>query len=321
MDELISIIIPVYNTEVFLERCIESLCAQTYKNWEIILVNDGSTDSSGQLCDMYATKDCRIHVIHQKNLGVSSARNAGLEIANGEYITFVDSDDYVEVDMLQKLICFQKSSKAEIVSSIFRVENQKKIRQESVAKRLFNREDAISDMLCCKNITYSVGCKIFQRTVINGLRFQVEYSHNEDLLFCYQAILKSNCVAHIAESLYIYGNNENSATRIPFNKKRLTAIDVQEFILRDIQNRYPMSKLYQTAEQQFLKVNIYTAMQMASGGYEEKSDKRRVRKNVRKHFLKLVVGDLAIGYKLNGALLSVSQVLFDIKFRGEIRNK
>lgn len=321
MDELISIIIPVYNTEAFLERCIQSLCVQTYKNWEIILVDDGSTDSSGWLCDMYATKDCRIHVIHQKNLGVSSARNAGLEIANGEYITFVDSDDYVEADMLQKLLWLQKSSKAEIVSSLFRVENQQKMKQENARKMLFNSEDAISDMLCCKNITYHVGCKVFQKTVINGLRFRVECSHNEDLLFCYQAILKSNCIAHISESLYIYGNNENSATRVPFNHTRLTAIDVQEFILGDIQKRYPLSKLYQTAEQQFLKVNIYTAMQMALARYEEKSDKRRVRENVKKHFLKLLLGNLAIGYKLNGVLLSVSQVLFDIKFRGEIRNK
>lgn len=318
MSELISVIIPVYNTELFLERCVESICAQTYENLEIILVEDGSTDTSGNLCDQYAAKDCRVQVIHQKNGGVSSARNAGLKIAKGEYITFFDSDDYAEKNMLQKLLELKKSSKAEIASCAFRKEKEK---TEGGMTMLFGNEEAISDMLCCKNITYAVCGKLFQRSVVKELKFKTDCSHNEDLLFCYQAILRSNRIVHIPEALYVYVNNKNSATRISFNHKRLTAITVQEIILSDIQKRFPVSGLSRTAEQQFLKVNIYTAMQMACAGYNEKNDKKRVRLNVKRRLWKLLTGNLAVGYKLNGLLLSINQYLFDAKIRGEIGNK
>ena len=99
--ELISVIVPVYNVESYLEKCIESIQNQSYKSLEIILVNDGSTDSSGDICDKYAAHDKRIKVIHKKNGGLSSARNAGLEVANGDYIAFVDSDDYIEITMYE----------------------------------------------------------------------------------------------------------------------------------------------------------------------------------------------------------------------------
>lgn len=103
-DVLISVIVPIFNTEVYLHRVVESIIAQTYRNLEIILVNDGSTDASGQTCDGLAQKDARIKVIHQKNAGVSAARNAGLEAASGEWVGFVDSDDWVEPDMYAKLV-------------------------------------------------------------------------------------------------------------------------------------------------------------------------------------------------------------------------
>ena len=101
ISDLISIIIPVYNVAVYLPRCLDSILAQTYKNLEIILVDDGSKDNSGKVCDEYALKDSRIKVIHQKNQGVSVARNAGLRIAKGDYIGFVDSDDYIETNMYE----------------------------------------------------------------------------------------------------------------------------------------------------------------------------------------------------------------------------
>ena len=101
MDELISVILPVYNVQQYLEKCIESVVNQTYKNLEIILIDDGSTDMSGKICDEFAEKDGRIKVIHSKNGGVSAARNIGLDIATGEYIGFVDSDDWIESQMYE----------------------------------------------------------------------------------------------------------------------------------------------------------------------------------------------------------------------------
>lgn len=101
---LISVIIPVYNVEKYLHRCLDSVIEQTYKNLEVILIDDGSTDHSGEICDDYAAKDVRIHVIHQENQGVSAARNKGLDTAKGEYIAFVDSDDYILPEMYAKML-------------------------------------------------------------------------------------------------------------------------------------------------------------------------------------------------------------------------
>ncbi len=118
-DKLISIIIPVYNVERYLRECIDSIIAQTYKNLEIILVDDGSSDKSGEICDEYSKKDSRIKVIHKKNGGLSDARNVALDIAKGDYIGFIDSDDYIEKDMFQILYNLAEEYNAEISSISF----------------------------------------------------------------------------------------------------------------------------------------------------------------------------------------------------------
>ena len=100
----ISVIVPIYNTEKYLKRCFDSILSSTYENLEVILVDDGSPDNSGKICDEYAARDSRIRVIHKKNGGLSSARNAGLDIATGDYVTFVDSDDYIASDIYEKLV-------------------------------------------------------------------------------------------------------------------------------------------------------------------------------------------------------------------------
>ena len=115
MNDLISIIVPVYNVEQYLDRCVKSLLQQTYKNLEIILVDDGSPDRCGQMCDNYAKLDSRVLVIHKENGGLSDARNAGLSHAHGEYIAFVDSDDYIEADMISELYNACHNQDADIV--------------------------------------------------------------------------------------------------------------------------------------------------------------------------------------------------------------
>ena len=111
---LISVIVPVYNTEKYLYRCVESICNQTYRNLEIILVDDGSTDGSGAICDQLSGEDDRIRVIHKENEGASAARNTGLDLAKGEYIGLVDSDDYISTDMYEKLFELLQGAKAEM---------------------------------------------------------------------------------------------------------------------------------------------------------------------------------------------------------------
>ena len=118
---LVSVIVPVYKTEKFIHRCIDSVLNQTYSNWEMILVDDGSPDACGQICDSYAAKDGRIHVIHQANQGLSAARNAGIKICKGEWIYFLDSDDFIVEDALEKMIFFSKSGTYDIIMAGFSI--------------------------------------------------------------------------------------------------------------------------------------------------------------------------------------------------------
>ena len=114
MRELVSVIVPVYNVELYLKFCVESIIMQTYENLEIILVDDGSKDGSPHICDAFLNKDKRVRVIHQQNQGLSAARNAGIEVARGKYFTFVDSDDYIRKDMIERLVNLVERKKVDI---------------------------------------------------------------------------------------------------------------------------------------------------------------------------------------------------------------
>lgn len=313
MEALISVIVPVYDTEKYIERCVKSICDQSYRNLEIILIDDGSKDTSGRICDQLAIEDSRIKVIHQFNAGVSSARNAGIEAAGGDYLTFADSDDYLHPRMIERLHTVLKENEADISSCEYTSGEPELSVNEAEISLIFDKVNGISDMLCNKNITYAVNGKLFLRSTVNGVRFHTEYSHNEDLLFCYEVFLRSKRIAHTKEKLYLYYTNETSATRAAFSHKRMTAIDVQERILQDIEDRFINTDLPKTARQQFLKVNIYTGMQMTEANYMNKPDRRRIRSNIRKFLPDLIMGNLALGYKVNGCLLAYNPTFISDK--------
>ena len=149
---LISIIVPVYNVESYLKKCLESIINQTYKNIEIILIDDGSTDSSGKICDDYANKDKRIKVIHKQNGGVSDARNTALDICRGDYIGFIDSDDYIELDMYETLLKFLLNNNLDVaMCSSYTVKNKQLIRCKNFKPYILTGKEAIiNDLLINK---------------------------------------------------------------------------------------------------------------------------------------------------------------------------
>ena len=151
-EELLSIIVPVYNVEKYLNRCIESIVNQTYKTIEIILIDDGSSDNSSYLCDEWAKKDSRIKVVHKQNGGVSSARNQGIKVATGEYVQFVDSDDYLDVDFCKNIMS-EYSDDIDLVVSGFTIiddSGNKKITkvEENIELNIFNSPDDFMNYLC-----------------------------------------------------------------------------------------------------------------------------------------------------------------------------
>lgn len=210
MRETISIIIPVYNTEKYLKKCIDSVLNQKYKNLEIILVDDGSTDSSGKICDEYSELDSRIKVIHKKNGGLSSARNAGLEVVTGKYVGFLDSDDYVSVQMYEELL--SKVTENDVACNLFvRINEYDEITPKNDYHKNGGQtttEEYLRELLLHIG-DVSVCTKLFSRELIGDLRFNEECL-NEDLLFMLSLLPRMNNIIYTGHIGYFYLTRSDS---------------------------------------------------------------------------------------------------------------
>lgn len=229
----ISIIIPVYNSEIYLEKCIESILNQTFKDFELILVNDGSKDNSYEICEHYHKQDSRIKVINKVNGGVSSARNAGLNVANGKYIGFIDSDDYIHPQMYEILYNKLINTKSDIAICDYK----KVYLKDNIETILFDEKIVSKNILKFSNIEalnqfydkYGMRFtpmwnKLFKKTLFQNNKFEVGKCH-EDEFIMHKLLYQSEYIIYIPIKLYYYFQSENSIMRKPFNILRLDAID------------------------------------------------------------------------------------------------
>lgn len=209
----ISVIIPVYNVEKYLRCSLDSICTQTYTDWECILVDDGSIDASGLICDEYELKDSRIRVFHKENGGVSSARNMGLENATGDWILFVDADDYIVPTCVEKLIHTVEENDVDIVQfSYFRVkENGDVIKQKRIAKQKINRIPSI-DYVKTKKMLFTVWGMFIKKEHVAKIRFNEHIKLAEDQIFVMQVVNRVKLAMRIDDALYGYRINSGSAT-------------------------------------------------------------------------------------------------------------
>lgn len=205
-EPLISVIVPVYKVETCLPRCLDSIIHQTYQNLEIILVDDGSPDNSGAICDEYAKKDKRVRVIHKQNGGVSSARNAGLEAAFGEYIGWVDSDDWIERDMFEYLKNLAVTCQADVAQCGRYWENGDFVAKEYGSLHGPQTIDLLSEITPAmwNGIANEVWCKLFKSDVIENLRFREDFSVGEDIDFVLHVLRKAERLAIGSEAKYHY---------------------------------------------------------------------------------------------------------------------
>lgn len=209
--DLISIIVPVYNMEQYLERCMESIINQTYPTLEIILVDDGSTDRSPQLCDAYAKKDSRIRVVHKPNGGLSDARNAGLAIATGTYIGYVDSDDWIELDMYERMYSACVENGAQLAVCRYASEHSADAACHSMESGSgtvvpLSREELLKIYICGhdKYIIYnSVWSKLFHRDLVQDMLFP-KGRNSEDIMYTTRAFCKLKKAVYLDTSLYHY---------------------------------------------------------------------------------------------------------------------
>jgi glycosyltransferase involved in cell wall biosynthesis len=225
---LISIIIPVYNSAEVLKRCLESVKNQTYTNMEVILVDDGSTDSSPVICDEYAIKDRRFIVYHIKNHGVSYARNLGLDCFRGEYCIFIDSDDYVLPEYVETLLFAIKDNHVELATC-----HRYAVDSENIYRFHPQREDYIEEtnIISFKNYDYftnydhrTVWAAIYSKKIIKQIRFREELYVGEDTLFFVMALKKAGKMVDISDKLYIYVRYKESLSHGFYDEKKFTEI-------------------------------------------------------------------------------------------------
>lgn len=203
MGPLISVIVPVYKVEAYLRQSIDSIINQTYQNLEIILVDDGSPDACGNICDEYATKDKRIKVFHKQNGGLSDARNYGVDRASGEYLSFVDSDDWIEPDMFEVLINVADDNMADLVNSgIFQNYSDKTVVLPEIEAKFVDSIDSVKALIK-GNIGAVAWGKIYRKTCVSDIRFPRGHVF-EDYVTVYKFFLQADKVVSIAKPLYHY---------------------------------------------------------------------------------------------------------------------
>lgn len=241
LNALVSIIVPVYNVERFLEKCIKSIIQQKYRNLEILLIDDGSTDFSSHICDKYANIDKRIRVIHKSNGGLSDARNLGIEMHKGEYIIFVDSDDFIHENMIGDMLKLALNYSADIVEcGILYVDSGFDFQSKHVEFK--NKiEIADHDIAVRKILDYDykimVWNKLFKSELFNSIRFPVGKIHEDEYTTPYLVDLCSQYVK-ISNQYYAYVQRKDSIMNVKFEKRRLDIIGAQESRIKYFSDKY-----------------------------------------------------------------------------------
>ena len=255
-NRMVSVIIPAYNVEQYVERCVYSVTKQTYRNLEIILVDDGSTDCTGIICDKLAKEDNRISVIHKTNGGLSDARNAGIDVSRGEYISFVDSDDYIASDMIEHMMnAMCETDISMVVVGFWKQSGDAREYCGPTTERVVSSEEALKNIYIGHEIYPASWNKLYRRALFNNNRFAVGMI-NEDSEIITKLLMECNRVALVSKPLYIYIIREGSITQSSFSSKDYngikayrTAVDVckkRKKSLLPYARYYETSRIYNT---------------------------------------------------------------------------
>lgn len=244
LRELISVIVPIYNVEKWLPRCIENILEQPFINIELILVNDGSPDKCGEICDEYAKKDNRITIIHKENGGLSSARNAGIEVATGKYIVFIDPDDEVSKSYFTKLYSVAEDNQCDAVICGYKtVPNHSIITPKFKLNTVMNGREFVlsSPNIHSSNDLCFVWRYMYNSSIIKdkNIRFNEQVFIGEDVIFNLEFLLTAQRVCAISESLYFYTvNNPNSLMRVPYKPNLESSLVLQYKIRKQLSQEF-----------------------------------------------------------------------------------
>ena len=232
----ISVIIPVFNVEPYIRKCLDSVLNQTYNNLEVIVINDGSTDNSGKICDEYAEGDRRVRVFHKENAGVSAARNAGIEAASGDYLAFADSDDYLELDMYEKLYAACKENNADMAVCNYNLvyDNRSIAKYSKMRNETANVHADVYGYFCkycaCPKPNNYIWTRLYKTEIIkkSGVRFE-NYKLGDDTLFNFKLLPHIRKAAFISDGLYNYFQRSCSNVHTVANKENLASVYADTF--------------------------------------------------------------------------------------------
>lgn len=307
---MISVIVPIYNVEKYLTKCLDSILASTYKDLEIILVDDGSTDNCSQICDEYLKKDRRIKVIHQQNGGLSDARNKGIDIARGDYISFIDSDDYIDKDLYSNVMdTFNSNDNIDIVvfGRYVEYKNKTHIVVPDVNHPITGKE-ALIDLASFKGFDMAAWDKVYKRDIIADLRYPFG-KKNEDYYLTYKLLDNSKMVMFIQKPFYHYVQRQNSISR---NKKiSFDAVDGSLEEVEYVKKKYPNLLNVALTNYFFSYVSIYNVV-IKQNIKIEYNQKKAIKRNCQK-LLKSVLKNEYLGINKKGQAILFATSLFFYK--------
>ena len=281
-NDLISIVVPIYNVEKYLNRCIDSIINQTYKNIEIILVDDGSIDNSKMICDEYSNLDNRIVVIHKENGGLSSARNTGIDIAKGKYITFIDSDDFIELDYIEylySLILKYDTYISVCKHNVFYNDDYKKPLINNIDYKI-SKEELLKDILYGKNYSVSACGKLYLKDLFKDIRYPIGKLF-EDNDTTYKLIDKVSYIAIGFESKYNYMLRNDSITRKEFSNKHL-------YLIEAVDNMGNYLSKYDSLEKAIIRMRYWSRISTLNRMINSSNQDIKKEKELRKDLLKYI---------------------------------
>lgn len=304
MSVEVSIIVPVYNVENYLRRCVDSILGQTFRNYELILVNDGSKDSSGKLCEEYAMQYSNVRVIHKSNGGPSSARNEGLEVADGKYFAFVDSDDYIHPEMIGTLHALARSHSSDVVMCQYRRTTEEKVTHKSDFAEAkvchYTNIQAVDELLRIDEDHQSgktnglhwilAWNKLYKRHLFDGLRYKDGLLF-EDIHIIHRLLYKCSKITYIPQPLYNYYQRPDSIVNSGFSIKKadkVYALEDRAIFLRSVGE----TQLYRRALKAYLNVFYWYYHKVVKEYGHEKEQIAKLKRSLRRWIIQLLTNPL-----------------------------
>ena len=287
---MVSVLIPAYNAEKTIHRCLDSILAQIYCDIEVIVVNDGSTDSTLAELQAYAKKDERVKVIDQLNSGVAAARNTALDNASGEYILYVDADDWIEPDTVERLLNRMSENTDIVFCSSDHAETSEHVQCELQAEcEIWDQDRQILEFLRHKRMTGMLWNKLIRRSLTDGISFNEKTGYGEDAEFLWQVLKKSRKMVVTNEVLYHHVLEDTSISHLSFSEKKYSAIPMWESITEEVERDYP--ELLSLAKERLMCAAVYSGYEMKKAGYKNDIQKRHIQEIVKKNWKEFIKSD------------------------------